>query len=59
LKRPRLGEGDKNKRKRTYGARGGEIAGGRLPVVIEIETEVFRVLKGKWGGTGVKRTNGK
>lgn len=52
IKRRRLGEGDKYKRKRTYGARGGEIAGGKLPVVIEIETEVCRVLRGKWGGTG-------
>jgi hypothetical protein len=41
----------KNKRKSTY-TRGEEIVAGGFPVAIEIETEVYRVLREEWGGTG-------
>jgi hypothetical protein len=47
-----VGEGEKNKKKSTYGTRDGKIAGGRFPVAIEIETKVYRVLREEWGGTG-------
>jgi len=42
----------KTREKSTYGTRGEEIAGGRFPVAIEIETEVYRVWREEWGGTG-------